>query len=55
MGVGGAAHRPGVNNKEELLNALTNVMYCWVGYHVHTFSSIVLANYWFFRPGILKK
>lgn len=30
-------------------------MYCWCGYHVHTFSTIVLANYWLLRPSILKK
>jgi hypothetical protein len=55
MGVGGTAHRPGIDNSEDLKKLLKNIMFCWVGYHAHTFATIVLGNYWHFRPSIVKK
>jgi hypothetical protein len=33
---------------------ITNLVFCWVGFHAHTFSAIPFAGYWHFRPTILK-
>ena len=55
MSVGGGAFRPQLSKKEDVLKLIQNLVFCWVGYHSHTYSAIPLATYWHFRPSIIKK
>lgn len=54
MSVGGLKTRPKLRDPTDVLKLLKNLVFCWAGYHTHTFSSISLANYWHFRPSMLK-
>lgn len=55
MSVGGQKPRPKLQSPAEVLPLLKNLVFCWAGYHAHTFSGISIANYWHFRPRMLAR
>jgi hypothetical protein len=44
--------RPIIQEKG-LLKMLQNLCFIWVVYHSHSFSDIILATYWKFKPSML--
>jgi hypothetical protein len=56
MAVGrGNPHRPLLRGKEDVLRTIKNLCFIWVGFHQHTFSTIILGTYFLMRPTMLKK
>jgi hypothetical protein len=53
MSVGGHKPRPKLQSPADVLPLIKNLVFCWSGYHAHTFSGISIANYWHFRPRML--
>ena len=44
----------GLRNKADVLKAIQNLCFCWVGFHSHTFSTMSSSTYTLLRPSMLK-
>lgn len=55
MAVGqGSQHRPLLKSKEDVIKLIVNLVFCWTGFHAHSFSAVLLTAYWGFRPTMLR-
>lgn len=61
MGVGNRSqqrerhHRSGLTNRQDVITLIKNLAFCWCVYHAQTFTTMPYAEYWQFRPTMLKK
>jgi hypothetical protein len=55
MAVNGGIPRPTLKKSEDVLSLVQSLAFCWVGYHSHTFATMPFAEYWDFRPSMIKK